>query len=307
MSHFSVFVIGDNVEQQLQPYHEYECTGVRDEYVTWVDVDQDYRKEYEEGSVTKYQDPHGVLHFSWDVQYHKSGLFAPRQDPTVLGYTPVEVFHRDAYKTFEAFLKEWAGIEFDDENYRMSDDGKIQTLTNPNAKWDWWVIGGRWSKHWGLDQGPRSAFDFDLLRGEAHAKAVSHYEEVTAPAAGLTPPIETWDDVLARVEKAGGNVQDAREEYNSHPWRKALTKKLFFQYTADNYMQGRDAFVRNYIARSIFPYAFVKDGLWAQRGNMGWFGMSTDETTEAEWAECVTAMLNNLSEGTQITVVDCHI
>lgn len=37
MSHFAVLVIGDDVAKQLQPYHEYECTGVKDKYVIEVD------------------------------------------------------------------------------------------------------------------------------------------------------------------------------------------------------------------------------------------------------------------------------
>ncbi len=27
MSHFTVLVVGDNVEEQLAPFHEFECTG----------------------------------------------------------------------------------------------------------------------------------------------------------------------------------------------------------------------------------------------------------------------------------------
>lgn len=37
MSHFSVMVIGPNVEAQLAPYHEFECTGKSDQYVQNVD------------------------------------------------------------------------------------------------------------------------------------------------------------------------------------------------------------------------------------------------------------------------------
>lgn len=33
MSHFTVLVIGPNYEEQLAPYHEFECTGCDDEYV----------------------------------------------------------------------------------------------------------------------------------------------------------------------------------------------------------------------------------------------------------------------------------
>jgi hypothetical protein len=33
MSHFTVMVIGDNVDEQMAPYHEFECTGDDNEYV----------------------------------------------------------------------------------------------------------------------------------------------------------------------------------------------------------------------------------------------------------------------------------
>jgi hypothetical protein len=38
MSHFTTLVIGDDVESALAPYHEYECTGVNDQYVVDVDM-----------------------------------------------------------------------------------------------------------------------------------------------------------------------------------------------------------------------------------------------------------------------------
>jgi hypothetical protein len=46
MSHFVVLVIGDNVEQQLAPYHEFECTGRDDQYVVDIDITEEVRNEY---------------------------------------------------------------------------------------------------------------------------------------------------------------------------------------------------------------------------------------------------------------------
>ena len=43
MSHFSVLVIGPNVDKQLAPYHEFECTGVNDEFIQEVDLTSDFR------------------------------------------------------------------------------------------------------------------------------------------------------------------------------------------------------------------------------------------------------------------------
>src|SRR3546814_8966760 len=41
MSHFGVLVIGGNVEQQLAPYHEFECTGLNDQFVQDIDVTEE--------------------------------------------------------------------------------------------------------------------------------------------------------------------------------------------------------------------------------------------------------------------------
>ena len=51
MSHFTVMVIGKEPEKQLQPYHEYECTGIKDEYVKFVEAEEtreELRAKYEE-------------------------------------------------------------------------------------------------------------------------------------------------------------------------------------------------------------------------------------------------------------------
>lgn len=47
MSHFSVLVIGNDVEKQLQPYHEFECTGTDDEYIVELEQIDELREEYE--------------------------------------------------------------------------------------------------------------------------------------------------------------------------------------------------------------------------------------------------------------------
>ena len=43
MSHFTVMVIGPDHEAQLAPYHEFECTGVADQYVVDVDITDEFR------------------------------------------------------------------------------------------------------------------------------------------------------------------------------------------------------------------------------------------------------------------------
>ena len=46
----------------------------------------------------------------------------------------------DANETLEVFINGYHG-------YRKNADGVYGRRTNPNAHWDWWVVGGRWSGH----------------------------------------------------------------------------------------------------------------------------------------------------------------
>jgi len=47
MSHFTVLVIGDDHAKQLQPFHEFECTGTDDEFVQDVDNTDEERSEFQ--------------------------------------------------------------------------------------------------------------------------------------------------------------------------------------------------------------------------------------------------------------------
>lgn len=51
-------------------------------------------------------------------------------------------------------------------------------------------------------------------------------------------------------------------------------------------------------------FTVVRDGIWYERGRMGWFGMSWDEKSDEEWDE----LFKNLIKGAdEFTVIDCHI
>jgi len=76
MSHFTVLVIGDDYEKDLAPYHEYECTGIADEYVVYVDIMEEALEEFESGTTIRYKDAEGILHESDDSFYRE---FTPEE------------------------------------------------------------------------------------------------------------------------------------------------------------------------------------------------------------------------------------
>lgn len=46
MTHFAAIVIGSCPDEQLAPYHEFECTGIDNEFVQEVDVSAEMREDY---------------------------------------------------------------------------------------------------------------------------------------------------------------------------------------------------------------------------------------------------------------------
>lgn len=75
----------------------------------------------------------------------------------------------------------------------------------------------------------------------------------------------------------------------------------------DEYLTPRDQYIQKARDRATVLYAVVKDGEWIAKGEMGWFGMSADSSTQDDWNRKVNEMLDALPDDTVITVVDCHI
>jgi hypothetical protein len=70
VSHFSVLVIGPDVEAQLQPYHEFECTGTDDQYVQNVDITEKAREEFSESTTLRMADPSGKLFDAYEDRFY---------------------------------------------------------------------------------------------------------------------------------------------------------------------------------------------------------------------------------------------
>ena len=65
MTHFTVLVVGDNVEEQLLPYHEFECTGLDNQYVQDIDVTDDFTAQFKRDKEDGYATPSEYL-----TEYH---------------------------------------------------------------------------------------------------------------------------------------------------------------------------------------------------------------------------------------------
>lgn len=277
MSHFPVLVIGRNVAEQLQPYHEYECTGINDQYVQDVDITEKVLELIKNGKTLL----EALAEYGLEERMVVSETEVDRQGEHKWGYAIV----------VDGILH------------------KAVDRTNPNAKWDWWTSGGRWTGFFLCADGNRCNQTYKQhwdLEGQRQAKAVEagDYYDFIHRVAGH--PIPSWRETR---EKHGTNIEVAREEYRSNPAIQNIQKNrdIYPLIDLEPFRDTRESYVAAEVAKVGVPYALVKDGQWHQKGEMGWWGTSTEEVTQEDWNKQVHELLASLSDDTELYIIDCHI
>lgn len=347
MSHFTVLVIGDNVEDQLAPYDENKEADPRVE-------SEDYLKALTDALEWLFREP------------------TQEQIDRGMGFTETEVELRvrlDSRRTPEELTPEETldVLTWYDSSWQLDPDGKYRSYTtyNPLSKWDWYQIGGRWSgffyvkpgsseddyrpshQHWterepgsgiGVHDGPvkpgltdqarKKVIDFELMRKNAEIEALQNWEKFEAATKGLTSPGSWQDFRKARLgnlaekefheltseerEQHERLMQEARQAYGSLPFIKA-TRELAGFFSDPHTLfrldapDPKSAYVQHRVNTVTTPYAVLKDGEWISKGDMGLFGISVNEEDQDAWDARVNELIDSLPEDTLLTLVDCHI
>lgn len=161
MSHFSVLVITPekptdaDLQKTLQPFHEYECTGVDDEYVIDVDVTDEALKAWAEPQkAVRLADGTIVSRYD-DSLYHPIGemdeIKRPKKEFRLPdGAEEIEIPQSEMSSIEGETMEKWA----EDYGGWFSREGRWYRHTNPNKKWDWWQVGGRYSGKFAPDYDP---------------------------------------------------------------------------------------------------------------------------------------------------------
>lgn len=299
MSHFAVLVVGNDHEKQLAPYHEFESTGTNDEYVEDVDITDEIRELMAEDCADE-DDP-----FMEALAYH--GLEAR----IVQDESEVD---RDGDHKF---------------GYAVVLDGqliKAVNRTNPDRRWDWYQVGGRWTGFFRLkpghsgvvgspglmtpqpgagtaDQVRKGDVDWEGMRNAAGTAAGELWDRVRS----LAPMMWTsWEDVHANF---GEDVDEARNFYHSQPGRQMLRSSgdQGMIWVEDSVLVDRDTFVRQARDAAATTFAVVRDGEWYESGEMGCWGIVSNEGDRDDWNARFAEMLDGLPDDTLLTIVDCHI
>lgn len=293
---------------------------------------------------------------------------------------PLNVGLRPDEKDTEA-LAEWTrkavGFWFannPDAGVREGEKFGVKSTYNPQSKWDWYVLGGRWRGFFQVkekvivghksedermvprhdaaseqieqvtsetqaligrlpsygdgegtnyegraDLARKGDIDFEVMRTLAGVRADAQYDEFEKATAGLEVP-PTWDEIRDKhgakdfqQEDFSERVESARSEFRNFPWVRALDEARLSPFFGDTHEHwkvnqgGRAAYVSEAVKDAFSTFAILLDGQWHERGDVGWFGIVSDEMDGEDWSRHADSLLNSLPDDAWLAVYDLHI
>ena len=179
--------------------------------------------------------------------------------------------HKDEYSKFfiEKFPELFADFDkqyeehgegWNNSRWKKNDDGVWEDWStyNKNSKWDWYSLGGRWSK-------------------SIKTKSGEFVDEC----------------FLDEIDWSPFKPEDYEEE----------TKK---DWSVKEYHPLKDSVQYHYTENDV-PFCVIIDGVWYERGKMGWWAFVSDEKEKGDWNEEFMNLIKTLPEKSLVANYDFHI
>ena len=178
----------------------------------------------------------------------------------------------------EEWFKPYLEAETDEELYKVAvgdlvdEEGNELSRYNPDSKWDWYVIGGRWR---------------GLLKSKEDGEC---YDELPMTEIDFSPDdntykeyLEEWEDIMS-----GDSFYNPDYILNTYGTKEEYTRRM-----------------------SVFStYAILTpEDEWIEPGKVGWFGVSdASSENKKKYEEKYMDIINRyMSDKYIMTIVDCHI
>lgn len=178
------------------------------------------------------------------------------------------------YPTLKEYIEQYCCYKFDEEK---KDFGYWE---NPNAKWDYWTLcaKGNWARY----QNEKIPLGYCKLKDLDKSFNEKQYNEA----------IREWELIVEEQPLKKGEKQP-------------------FPFYKKEYYIKRYENKETYATIQATPHywAFVLEGKWYEKGEMGWFCVSdTTKSSEAIYLEKWKEVINDPQyQDYYIAVVDCHI
>ena len=152
------------------------------------------------------------------------------------------------------------GEDWNGSRWKKNDNGVLEEWStyNPDSKYDWHSLGGRWGK-------------------SIKTKSGEFVDECFLDEIDWSPFKPEDYEEEAKKDWSG-------KEY--HP----LKENVQYHYTEND-----------------VPFCVIIDGVWYERGKMGWWAFVSDEKEKGDWNEEFMALVKTLPEKSLVANYDFHI
>ena len=165
------------------------------------------------------------------------------------------------------------------EDSQTDEKGNIYSTYNPDSKWDWWYVGGRWA---------------DMLNADGECVDSGRVGDLTFPVdeEAYEDALRFWDVVVDHKPARSG------EEYHT------IYKEEYYR----EFYGDRETYARQMAQFSTYA-VITPDGEWHAPGHMGWWGCSSESGVESrDWYDHYKErFLDSADPDWILTIVDCHI
>ena len=218
------------------------------------------------------------------AEYYKDFLQSWYEECLKNDDSKIKVQANEIKKKLDSFTDDDSIIKMYKEDYpddRFDEDDNLLSTYNPNSKYDWYDIGGRFSDSFRLKDGSTA--------DQAYAKDI----DFEIDSKEYREHLRWWELAIEEQESKDG------EEAPFVFYRK--------EYYLERY-KDKETYA-NIMSRPTFYAVVTKDG-WYSKGDMGWFCASSETAEESlDWdlnffERYIQPAIDN---NDYLTVVDCHI
>ena len=213
-------------------------------------------------------------------------------------------------ETFDEYIDNEYG---DEEDFYIRENDKIYKITNPNAKWDWYQIGGRYSYFINplmfkdIEKYNESNIIFqkkDIVYGVTDKKRKS-----------VRKCFEEVNKFVNELEKYGIDLKTANNDELHRHYNYVKSNNVFSEEVdeiLDSFL-GFISIVKGTITEDEYivsysdytPFALLHEGEWYEYGKLGWWATVSGENDN--WDDDFLKIWETIPDDYWIVVVDYHI
>lgn len=301
--HFVLGVLSgepNEVNDLLAPFQENNMGDCPMEYMEFWDVEEEYSEQYKNESskrvimpdgrfLSEYDRefdivlPHEIPFSEYDYDYLKLGENEKVIKKIPEGLEIKDILLKIIYSTFEDFLSNCCGFSKNEET------GKYGYWYNPDSKWDWYELGGRWR---GL-----------LLVQE------NKYHQIGSPGVfgddlenRDVPKGYKWVD-HAKIKDIEWDLMREIEEKNAAKYWDDIQEKRKNNETIECIFCDVKGNKEDYIKERSYFHLYAALTYYGE-----WHDKDSFEDIEKTWEESYfDNFINNVSSELYLSIIDCHI